>query len=137
MTTPNIDTELYLPKTYVFRRKQGTGYNTVAWMIQQNNEKFDYVNLPRGMSAVTVTASALQGGSLRVALDGANYEEYLTDWISTRDPVVRLWSGTVSSPGYGWSDGGLRIRIEAKLVTTAGMNTGSASVQIVNFPPEN
>lgn len=137
MTTPNIETELYLPKTYVFKRKIGTGYNTVAWMLQQNNENFDYANLPRGMSAVTVTASAFQGGSLRVALTGPNYEEYLTDWISTRDPVVRLWSGTVSSPGSGWSDGGLRIKIEAKLVTTAGMNSGSASVQIVNFPPEN
>lgn len=136
MTTPNVDLDLYMPKTYVFERKN-QGYNTVAWMTQQNNAKFDYVNLPRGMSAVTVTASAFQGGSLRVALAGTGYEEYLTDWISTRDPVVRLWSGTVSSPGSNWSDGGLRIKIEAKLVTTSGMNAGSASVQIVNFPPEN
>lgn len=137
MTTPNFDLDLYMPKTYVFRRKKGTGYNTVASLVQQDNEGFFYANLPRGMSAVTVTASAFQGGSLRVVLDGPNYEEYLTDWISTYAPVVRLWSGTVSSPGSGWSDGGLRIKIEAKLVTTAGMNTGSASVQIVNFPPEN
>ena len=136
MATPNIDLDLYMPKTYVFERKN-KGYNEVASMTQQNNEGFFYVNLPRGMSAVTITASAFQGGSLRVVLDGPNYAEHLTDWISTYDPVVRLWSGTVSSPGSNWSEGGLRIRIEAKLVTTSGMDTGSASVQIVNFPPEN
>lgn len=136
MTTPNIDLDLYLPKTYIFERKD-QGYSTVAWMTQQRNEAFNYVNLPRGMSAVTVTASAFQGGSLRVALSGPGYEEYLTDWMGVSDPIVRLWSGTVSSPGTGWNEGGLRLRIEAKRITTSGMTTGSASVQIVNFPPEN
>lgn len=134
MTTPNV--ELYMPKTYVFERKN-VGYNTVAWMTLQGNSKFDYVNLSRGMSAVTVTASAFQGGSMRVALSGPNYEEYLTDWISTWDPVTRLWAGTVSSPGSNWAENGLRIKVEAQKVTSSGMNTGSVSVQVINFPPEN
>lgn len=140
MTTPNIDlnTELYLPKTYVFERKSGTSYNTVAYMTEKMRPNFTYVNLPPGMSMVTVTATALQSGYVRVFLTGkGGYKEQLNENTYTGGaPVVRLWAGTISSSGTDLSSGGLRIMLEAERVTSSGMATGSVSVQIINFPPE-
>lgn len=137
MTTPNIDTELYLPKTYIFERK-GVGYNTVAYMTDKNRPAFDYVALPPGMSMITVTASAMRNGFVRVLLMGKNdFKEQLNENTWAGDPVTRLWSGTISSAGEDWNSGALRIRLEAERVTGSGMETGSVSVQVINFPPEN
>lgn len=137
MTTPNIDTELYLPKTYVFERKN-QGYNTAAYMTEKMRPAFDYVALPPGMSMVTVTATAMQSGYVRVLLTGKDgYSERLNESSYTGGaPVVKLWSGTISSSGTDWASGALRLRLEAERVTSSGMATGSVSVQVINFPPE-
>ena len=134
MTTPNID--LYLPKTYIFERK-GINYKTAAYMTRKDDANFNYVNLPAGMSAVTITASAFWSGRIKVILEsstGGEPSELAS--VSTLDPTVRVWSGTISSPGSTYAEGAVRLRLQAQYITTAGMNAGSVSVQIVNFPPE-
>ena len=137
MTTPNIETELYLPKTYIFERK-GRAVTDIAYMTRQNDPKVDYVYLPKGVSMVTVTATAMQGGQVKVQLLGAGgYQKDLTNLIDVSAPVTRIWSGQASAAGTTYSDGGIWLKIQARDVPTAGQASGSVAVQIVNFPPEN
>ena len=138
MTTPNIDlkTELYLPKTYIFERK-GKAVADVAHMTRKDAGGVDYVYLPKGLSMVTVTATAMQGGQVKVQLLGAGgYQKDLTDLIDVAGPVTRIWSGQASAAGTNYTDGGIWLKIQARNVPTAGQSSGSVSVQIVNFPPE-
>lgn len=133
MTTSNIETELYLPKTYVFERK-GKAYEDFAFMTRKDNGA-DFVYLPKGLSMVTVTETAT-GGMLSVYLFGPDgFKNQLTPEISAKDGVNRLWAGQVSSPDTG--NAGMWLKINARKITTAGQNRGSVSVQIINFPPEN
>lgn len=134
MTTPNIDTELYLPKTYIFERK-GRAYSDLAFMTRQG-KTWDYVYLPKGLSSVTVTATGMGPCRARIWLYGSGgYIESVTDIMPVGGATQRLWMGQLSNPGEG--NAGLWLKVQAQNVTTAGMNNGSVSVQIVNFPPEN
>lgn len=133
MTTPNIDLDLYMPKTYVFERKN-QAYNNLAFMTRQG-KALDYVYLPKGLSSVTVTATGLGLGKARVWLFGSGgYIAPLTDMTGIGATTERLWMGQLSNPGEG--SGGLWLKVQLQNITTAGMNNGSVSVQIVNFPPE-
>lgn len=132
MTTPNV--ELYLPKTYIFERK-GKAYADLAFMTRQGST-LDYVYLPKGLSSVTVTATGMGLCRARIWLYGPNqYLEAVTDIMGVGGATQRLWMGQLSNPGEGPK--GLWLKVQAQNVTTAGMNNGSVSVQIVNFPPEN
>lgn len=132
MTTPNID--LYLPKTYILERKN-KGYADLAFMTRQG-QALDYVYLPKGLSSVTVTATGFDNGRARLWLFGpGGYIADLTDYMPLRSTTQRLWMGQLSNPGDGAK--GLWLKVQAQNITTAGMNNGSVSVQIVNFPPEN
>lgn len=131
MTTPNI--ELYLPKTYVFERKDKAFADDV-FMTRQGTS-LNYVYLPKGVSAVTVTATAFGHGEAKVVLIGRGYQKDLTDYVSVAPTTARLWSGQLSNSGSG--NEGLWLKVRAKNITTQGMNNGSVSVQIINFPPEN
>lgn len=132
MTTPNV--ELYLPKTYIFERK-GKAYADLAFMTRQGST-LDYVYLPKGLSSVTVTATGMGLCRARIWLYGPNqYLEAVTDIMGVGGATQRLWMGQLSNPGEGPK--GLWLKVQAQNVTTVGMNNGSVSVQIVNFPPEN
>lgn len=134
MTTPNIDTELYLPKTYIFERK-GRAYADLAFMTRQGST-LDYVYLPKGLSSITVTATGFDNGRARLWLFGpGGYIADLTDYQGLGATTQRLWMGQLSNPGEGAK--GLWLKVQLQYITTAGMNNGSVSVQIVNFPPEN
>jgi len=134
MTTPNIDTELYLPKTYTLVRR-GKGYNDLAYMTQQGNA-VDSVYLPKGLSLVTVTATGFDNGRAQVSLFGAKgFEANLTERLPLGAPTERLWLGQISNPGEGAS--GMWMKVQLQYITTAGQNNGSVSIQVVNFPPEN
>lgn len=131
MTTPNID--LYLPKTYIFERK-GKAYAEMAFMTRQGRT-LDYVYLPKGLSSVTVTATGMGLCRARIWLYGADrYIEAVTDMMGVGGATQRLWTGQISNPGD--ASAGLWLKVQAQNVTTQGMNTGSVSVQIVNFPLE-
>ena len=132
MTTPNIDTELYLPKTYIFRRQ--SSYSDLAYMIRQGSN-LDYVYLPKGLSSVTVTSSGFGNGRAKVWLCGPDgYEVELTDFIDINAATRRLWMGQLSN--HGEQSSGLWLKVQAQYITTQGTNRGSISVQIINFPPE-
>lgn len=134
MTTPNIDTELYLPKTYIFERKN-QAYANLAFMTRQGSN-LDYVYLPKGLSSVTVTSTGFGNGRAKVWLCGPDgYTTELTDFIFISDATRRLWMGQLSNRGERSS--GLWLKVQAQFITTQGMNRGSVSVQIINFPPEN
>mgnify|MGYP006994780453 CR=1 FL=1 len=134
MTTPSIDTELYLPKTYIFERK-GRAYSDLAFMTRRGSA-LDYVYLPKGLSSVTITATGMGLCRMRVWLFGAGgYIESVTDMMGVGGATQRLWMGQLSNPGE--ASAGLWLKVQAQNVTTAGMNAGSVSVQIINFPPEN
>lgn len=134
MTTPNINTELYLPKTYIFERK-GKGYSDVADMTQQATT-LDFVYLPKGLSLVTVTATGMATANVKLWINGPNgYREPLTENINVTGVTQRIWTGQISNPGDG--NQGRWLKLQAWNVSTQAMNAGSASVQIVNFPPEN
>lgn len=136
MTTPNISTELYLPKTYIFERK-GKAVSDVAYMMRRG-AGVDYVYLPKGLSMITITATALQGGQVKAQLLGAGgYQQDLTDLIDVSAPATRIWSGQASAAGATYADGGIWLKIQARNIPAAGQASGSVSVQIVNFPPEN
>ena len=131
MTTPNID--LYLPKTYLLETKD-KAYSDLAYMKQQGNT-LDYVYLPKGLSAVTVTATGFDSGKAKVALFGAGgYSAALTDLMSITSATQRLWMGQLSNPGE--QSAGLWIKVQLVDITTSGMKNGSVSVQVTNFPPE-
>lgn len=132
MTTPNID--LYMPKTYIFERKN-KAYAEGTFMTLQG-KTLDFVYLPKGLSMVTITETAM-GGRFIIALHGPNgFKQDITDKIPASEKgVTRLYSGQISNPGEG--NQGLWLKVYAENVTTAAMNNGSVSVQIVNFPPEN
>lgn len=132
MTTPNV--ELYLPKTYIFERKN-KGYGDLAFMTRQGST-LDYVYLPKGLSSVTVTATGFGLGKARVWLFGSGgYIAALTDMTGIGATTERLWMGQLSNPGKGLN--GLWLKVQLQNITTTGMNNGSVAVQIVNFPPEN
>lgn len=134
MTTPNIDTELYLPKTYIFERKN-KAYADLAFMTRQG-QALDYVYLPKGLSSITVTATGLGPGRARVWLFGSGgYIAPLTDMTGIGATTERLWMGQLSNPGE--LSAGLWLKVQLQNITTTGMNNGSVAVQIVNFPPEN
>lgn len=131
MTTPNID--LYMPKTYIFERKN-KAYADLAFMTLQGSGS-DFVYLPKGLSSVTITATGLGMGRARVWLYGSgSYIAPLTDMTGIGATTERLWTGQLSNPGERWE--GLWLKVQLQNITTAGMNNGSVSVQIVNFPPE-
>lgn len=133
MTTPNIDTELYLPKTYIFERKN-KAYADLAFMTRQGST-LDYVYLPKGLSSVTVTATGMKGGFCRVwVYSGSGLLEPTSPGVGLKEVTQRIWSGQISNPGA--VNQGLWLKVQAWNITTAGMNNGSVSVQIVNFPPE-
>lgn len=133
MTTPNIETELYLPKTYIFERK-GKAYADLAFMTRQGST-LDYVYLPKGLSSITVTATGMMGGFFRVwVYGGSGLLEATSPGVRLSGVTERVWTGQISNPGAG--NQGLWLKVQAQNITTAGMNNGSVSVQIVNFPPE-
>lgn len=134
MATPDINTELYLPKTYIFERK-GRAYADLAFMTRQGSA-LDYAYLPKGLSNVTITATGMGPCRVRVWLYGSGrYIEAVTDYMDISGATARLWMGQLSNPGE--QSNGLWLKVQAQNVTTAGMNNGSVSVQIINFPPEN
>ena len=134
MTTPNIDTELYLPKTYLFERKD-RGYSDIAYMTQLGSD-LTYVYLPKGLCMVTVTATGMPTARAKLFINGpGGYSETLTDALSITDLTQRLWAGQISNPGK--QSKGRWLKIQAWNVTTNAQNNGSVAVQIVNFPPEN
>lgn len=133
MTTPNVNFDLYMPKTYVFERKDHA-FADEAFMTRQGQTR-DYIYLPKGLSAVTVTATAFSHGIAKVVLVGRGYQKDLTDYVSVAPTTARLWTGQISNSGSG--NEGLWLKVKAKNITTQGMNSGSVSVQIINFPPEN
>ena len=133
MTTPNIDLNLYMPKTYIFERKN-QAYANLAFMTRQGST-LDYVYLPKGLSSVTVTATGMGLCRARIWLYGpGGYIESVTDMMGVGSATQRLWMGQLSNPGQ--QSAGLWLKVQAQNVTTAGMNNGSVAVQIVNFPPE-
>ena len=131
MTSPNFD--LYLPKTYIFERKN-KGYADGAFLTLQG-KNLDFVYLPKGLSMVTITETAM-GGNYIVNLYGpGGFKRNLTDKVTASTTgVTRLYAGQISNPGQGYN--GLWLKVFAERVTTTGMDTGSVSIQIVNFPPE-
>lgn len=134
MTTPNID--LYLPKTYVFKRPEGIAYASTSMLSRTDGQGANYVYLPLGLSMVTVTATAMGNATLEVLLNQrSDYSEVLAS-MRVREPSCRLWVGQISSRGTNYASGGLYVRIRATNVNSAAIASGSVSVQITNFPPE-
>lgn len=132
MTTPNID--LYLPKTYIFERKTG-GYAEALTMIRQDTG-LDYIYLPKGISTINVTQTAMGTAKLEVWLHGpGGYAQQISETVKATNGASRVWAGSVSNPAEG--NLGFWLKVKAQYVTTASMANGSVSVQIVNFPPEN
>lgn len=126
------DELLYLPKTYMFERKN-KAYADVANATRLGGT-LDYVYLPKGNNLVQVNATGFGSGLAKVALYGAGgYYAFLTDPI-TLSVSDRLWTGQISSPGDQSS--GRWIKIQLWNITTAGMDNGSISVQVTNFPSE-
>ena len=137
MTTSNIETEMYLPKTYIFERKD-KAWSDVAYMTTTfGSATRDFVYLPKGLSLVTITATGLNREAMvRPAVWGPNsYNEFLTGEVLNTNPTSRVWSGQLSNPAEG--NNGLWLKINARSWSGAAMATGSVSVQIINFPPEN
>lgn len=134
MTTPNVD--LYLPKTYVFRRGSAAYASRVA-MFRADAGGAQYLYLPLGLSLVTVTATSMPSARLELTMNqGDDSETTLASVSSSGEATLRLWTGQISNAGTDHSDGGVYLRIYAERVTTNEMNYGSVSVQVVNFPPE-
>ena len=133
MTSPSV--ELFLPKTYIFERKNRS-YGDAAFMTRQDRLALDFVYLPKGLSMVTVTATGLGIGRGKVELHGVNgYRQELMPMTGFGDQVTfRMWSGQISNPGEG--NQGLWLKVQLQNITSSGMNNGSVSIQIVNFPPE-
>lgn len=133
MTTPNVnlETELYLPKTYVLERV-GQSYDTSAPMTIVGKPGETYVPLPKGMSMVTVTSTGITSGMLQVVLRGPNAKVGLTPNEVVGEFTKRLWTGHLSAR----REGELHLNVFAEKITTHAMNIGSVSVQIINFPPE-
>ena len=137
MTTPNVETELYLPKTYVFKRGSAT-YSSKVAMSRIDAGGSQFVYLPKGLSLVTVTVTSMVGATLELTMNqGSDYTQTLATASGIKESTTRLWSGQISNAGTDFSDGGVYLRIFAERVTTVAMYNGSVSVQIVNFPPEN
>lgn len=132
MTTPNID--LYLPKTYIFERKTGA-YAEALTMIRQDTG-LDYIYLPKGMSTITVTQTAMgSAATLGVWLHGpGGYAEQISETVKATNGASRVWAGSLSNPAEG--NLGFWLKLKAQYVTTASLANGSVSVQVVNFPPE-
>ena len=133
MTTPNMD--LYLPKTYVFKRGSAA-YATRAPMARVDAGGIQFVYLPRGLSQVTVIATGMESANLELTLNQGDKETSLSRVAKIAEPTLRLWTGQISNHGTNFADGGVYLRIYAERVTTQMMKNGSASVQVVNFPPE-
>ena len=134
MTTPKID--LYLPKTYIFKRGS-LGYTVRSAMARVDANGAQFVYLPQGMSLVTVIATGMVGANLELTMNqGSDYTKTLAAASGIKESTTRLWSGQISNAGTDFSDGGVYLRIFAERVTTAAMNNGSVAVQVVNFPPE-
>lgn len=133
MTSPGVASELYLPKSYIFERKN-RAYRDLAFMTRQDST-LDYVYLPKGLSSITVTATGMKSGFARVWIYGANgLLEPTSDGVYLSGVTQRVWSGQISNPGEG--NQGLWLKVQAWNITNAGMDNGSVAVQIVNFPPE-
>jgi|GEM_PF-5885243 len=134
MTAPDVFSDLYFPRSFLFERK-GRAYGDLAYMTRQGSA-LDYVYLPKGLSSVTVTATGFDSGLAKVVLFGSGgYTAALTDLNVIDSTTQRLWTGQLSNPGEH-SDG-LWLKVQLKNITTSGMNNGSVSIQIINFPPEN
>lgn len=132
MTTPNIDTELYLPKTYVLERK-GKLYAEVAYMTRVVGGG-TRIPLPAGMSMVTIVATGMSSAGIRIELEGdSSFKKELVPWTFVERETFRIWAGQMSVV----KDAALNLIVQARNVTTNAQNNGSVSVQIVNFPPEN
>lgn len=134
MTSPTMD--LYLPKTYVFKRS-GVAYATKAPMSRVDSSGMQFVYLPKGLSLVTVIATSMDNANLELTLNqGADFSKTLATVTNVQDATKKIWTGHISNAGTNFADGGVYLRINAERVTTMTMNNGSVSVQIVNFPPE-
>lgn len=127
MTTPNID--LYLPRTHIFR------LNTSGKLVRPDG--VDYIYLPKGLSSVLITETGMRGGRVRVMLKGSGgYIKPLTDWIDLgAAPVTRVWSGQISAAGTDYTNGGVWLTPETAGVPAAAQQSGSVSIQVINFPP--
>ena len=134
MATPNID--LYLPKTYVFKRGSlGYTVRSALARIDKGGEQFVY--LPKGLSMVTVIATGMVGANLELTMNqGSDYTKTLAAASGIKESTTRLWAGQIANAGTDFNDGGVYLRIFAERVTTVAMNNGSVAVQVVNFPPE-
>lgn len=134
MTTPTMD--LYLPKTYVFKRISGVAYATRSPMARVDAGGMQFVYLPRGLSQVTVISTGMEAATLELTLNQGDKETSLSRVVGISEPTLRVWAGQISNRGTNFADGGVYLRIYAERVTTQAMNSGSVSVQVVNFPPE-
>ena len=133
MSAPNID--LYLPKTYVFRRGE-VAYVTRSAMERIGTGGIQYVYLPLGLSMVTVIATSMGGANLELTMNQGGEAKTLATVTAIKEPTLRMWTGQISNHATSYADGGVYLRIFAEKVTTAAKNNGSVSVQITNFPPE-
>lgn len=134
MTTPTMD--LYLPKTYVFKRGSAA-YATKAPMARIDAGGMQFVYLPKGLSLVTVIVTSMDGANLELTLNqGTDFSKTLATVSGVKESTMKVWTGHISNHGTNMADGGVYLRIYAERVTTAAMNNGSVSVQVVNFPPE-
>ena len=128
--------DLYLPKTYVFKRS-GVAYATKAPMARIDANGMQFVYLPKGLSLVTVIATSMDGANLELTLNqGTDFSKTLATVSNVQDATKKIWTGHISNHGTNMADGGVYLRIYAERVTTSAMNNGSVSVQVVNFPPE-
>ena len=133
MTSPDVASELYLPKSYIFERKN-KAYRDLAFMTRQDST-LDYVYLPKGLSSITVTATGMKAGFVRVWIYGGNgLLEPTSDGVYLSGVTQRVWSGQISNPRSG--NQGMWLKVQAWNITSTGMDNGSVAVQIVNFPPE-
>lgn len=132
MTTPNIDVDLYMPKTYVLERK-GKLYAEVAYMTRVVGGG-TRIPLSAGMSMVTIVATGMSSAGIRVELEGdTQFKKELVPWTFIDQDTIRVWAGQISTP----ADNAMKLIVQARNVTTNAQNNGSVAVQIVNFPPEN
>lgn len=134
MTSPTMD--LYLPKTYVFKRSSAA-YATRAPMARIDASGMQFVYLPKGLSLITVIATSMDAANLELTLNqGNDISKTLATVRNIQDATTKVWTGHISNHGTNFADGGVYLRIYAERVTTTTMNNGSVSVQVVNFPPE-
>ncbi|MBC3178934.1 hypothetical protein [Corynebacterium lujinxingii] len=132
MTTPDVNIDFLLPKTYVLERK-GKPYAEVAYMTRVVGGG-TRIPLPAGMSMVTIVATGMSAAGLRVELEGdSSFKKELVPWTFVDHETIRVWAGQISTP----ADNAMNLIVQARNVTTNAQNNGSVSVQIVNFPPEN